>query len=168
MVGISNATRRLGFWMTAGTIIIGVTACAWSRDDRYRVRLEETGEPAQHAVHGKRLRTLMRDLEALLFERQRTQIEIDEDRRRYLARTVEVSNGLLESAAHIADAASDLREDERPSFMALQNKLVSQTKALRILATTGRAEAIAPHYRAITTTCNACHSNFRDASGSTP
>lgn len=168
MVSIGGAARRLGFSMTVTTIIIGVTACAWSQDDRYRVRLENTGEPARHAVHGKRLRTLMHDLEALMFERQRTQIEIDEDRRRYLARTVEVSNGLLESATHIAESADDLREDERASFMALQDKLVSQTKALSMLADAGRAEAISAQYGAITTTCNACHCNFRDTSRSSP
>jgi len=168
MVGISDAARRLGLSMRIATMIIGVTACAWSQDDRYQVRLEKTGAPAQHAVHGKRLRTLMRDLKALLFERQRTQIEIDEDRRRYLARTVEVSNGLLESATHIAESADDLREDERASFMALQNKLVSQTRALRMLADSGRSQSISAQFGAITTTCNACHSNFRESLRSTP
>ncbi len=168
MVRISDAARRLGFSMTITTMMIGVTACAWSQNERYQVRLEKTGAPARHAVHGKRLRALMGDLKALLFERQLTQIEIDEDRRRYLVRTVEVSNGLLESATHIAESADDLREDERASFLALQNKLVSQTRALRVLAESGRSQAIAPQFQAITTTCNACHSNFRDASRSTP
>jgi|GEM_PF-768797 len=155
--------------MTARTAIgllvaVATTSCAWSEKDRYRARLEQTGKPAQHAVHGKRLRALMQDLEALLFERQRTQIEIDADRQRYFAQTVAVADGLLKSAAHIAQSADDMRAEDRAGFMALQTKLVSQTKALRALAKARRADAVAAQYGAITTTCNSCHSSFRDTS----
>lgn len=160
-----SVTGRVTTRAVIGVVVaVSTTACAWSEKDRYRARLEQTGKPAQHAVHGKRLRALMQDLEALLFERQRTQIEIDADRRRYFEQTVEVADGLLESAEHIAEAVDDLRAEDRAGFIALQTKLVSQTRALRALAEAGRADAVAAQYDTITTTCNSCHSSFRDTS----
>jgi len=161
-----GARTQLQF-LGVGLLSVGLTACA-SPEKQYETALRNTGKPALHAVHGKRLRTLMHRLEALMFERQRTQTEVDADRRAYLDEAQAVASSLVESATYIAQSADDLRSDERTAFESLQRKLVRQATELQTLAANGRHDAVRGQYEEIVTTCNACHASFRDFAGDEP
>jgi len=145
--------------------LLSSSACTGSQRSAHQ--LEDTGEPALHAVHGKRLRTLMRRLDGLMFERQRTQVQIDRDRRAYLKATVEISQELLRTIPDIVSSAEDLTAEDEAAYTALAAKLEAQVKTMAALAADGRAEVLPHQYDAIVITCNACHSSFRELAGET-
>lgn len=151
----------------SAAVLVG-PACAGSGSARHAHHLEDTGKPALHAVHGKRLRTMMRRLDALMFERQRTQVQIARDRREYVTATLEVSKELLESIPYIVSSAEDLTAEDEATFAALADKLEAQVRTMAALATDGKAELLPKQYEAIVTTCNACHSSFRELAGDAP
>ena len=178
LTGPRDRERRIGphggAWILAPVVAcVGVAAFALSasvpgcasQEETYRVRLENTGKPALHAVHSERLESIMERLDALMFERQRTQVEIARDRRRLTEQAEDVSAELLESATHIAETGETLglSSSEKDTYLSLVEKLQRQAGALAALAEQGDADALSAQYNRITTTCNACHSNFRDA-----
>jgi cytochrome c556 len=127
--------------------------------------LEDTGRPAVHAVHGQRLQTIMRRLEALMFERQRTAVDIARERRTHLRETQAVAEELLASIPYIVPSAEDLSDEDRHVFEGLVTKLEAQVRGLAVLAGEGKADVIPRQFDAITTTCNACHTSFRELAG---
>lgn len=144
----------------------GIPACVGSTE--YHPELDDTGKPALHAVHGQRLRMLMRRLDALMFERQRTHVQIARDRRTYLEQTISASEELLETIPYLVTSAEDLTEEDEAIYTALVDKLEAQVRALARLAAEGKAEVASRQYDAIVTTCNACHSTFRELAGEEP
>jgi cytochrome c556 len=159
---MTQASSKLG-WLFA-ILLIPAGSCASPRPPA--VELDDTGRPALHAVHGKRLRRVMKRMESLLQERQRTQPELDEERRAYAEDAAEIADDLLVSARYISEAESDLdlSSEERAVFLALQEKLVRQVRTLQALARQRTTRDLPSAFDQLTTTCNACHSNFRDLS----
>lgn len=144
-----RARARISRTALLAIVGVGLTRCAWQDEARYRARLENTGKPALHAVHGERLRTLMLRMSALMFERQRTQVEIDADRERYAEQTAQTAAALLETVGYIEAAEDDLglSAEERRVFDGLRVKLKNQLVKLRDSAQRREVDALPPAVR---------------------
>ena len=139
-------------------------ACVSTHDDRlFSQRLSDTGAPALHAVHDARLRNLMREMNSLMFERMRTELELDQERRQKALQIGRVAAEMEETVADIIDSLPrlPLNEDEQISFLALAEKLRDQVRMVKDLADHNHIDAIPGTLRQMTTTCTMCHHLFR-------
>lgn len=130
-------------------------------------RLEESGA---HAVQDARLREQMRELDALMYERMRTELEINRDRRRQAKEIAVVAADLSHTVAAIVAAAPrlPLTADERSRFLALAEQLRIRVDRLREHAEKGQIDAVLGTLGDITAVCGSCHRLFRKPLESVP
>ena len=74
--------------------------------------LPEIGAPALHSVQSKRLKTLMNELNDLMFERMLDEVQIDRQRRYRTEEIVNVAEKLLITVEFIPDAIQQLFLDK--------------------------------------------------------
>jgi len=141
-----------------------LAACATSQPPGMPERLPDTGKPALHAVTDSRLRTLMDQLDVLLFDRYLTQPELDRERRKYSAQIVDSATQLGLTIDAILGRLPELHLEppEQTSFRALANKLRDQANTLKVQAQQGATSSLAPTLAGISHTCTACHELFRN------
>lgn len=127
-------------------------------------------EPGAHAIQDARLREKMRELDALMYERMRTELEIDRDRRRQAKEIALAAVDLSRTVAAIVTAAPGLplTVDERSRFLALAKQLRTWVDRLREQAEQGYIDAIPGILAEITAVCGSCHRLFRESLESTP
>lgn len=135
-----------------------------------RGALPRPEEPGAHAIQDARLREKMRELDALMYERMRTELEIDRDRRRQAKEIAVVAADLSRTVAAIVAAAPGLplTADERSRFLALAEELRIRVDRLREQAGQGQIDAIPGTLGEITAVCGSCHRLFRKPLESTP
>lgn len=153
------------FVVLAGLAIL--QGCMDRARQQRELKLADTGRPALHAVHNERLHSLMEELDRRRFARMPQELDPNIERRtaaRDIARSAEA---LAETASYIPEslADSDLPEEERAVFIRLANKLHEQSIALQRRAEAVNLDSIGDDLEAITATCNACHTAFRQVSG---
>lgn len=120
--------------------------------------------PALHAVRSERVRQIMVRMNALLYERMYTALELDRERARQLAALADTAAELAGTADAIPEALSDLDlpVEERTTFQALANQLYTRALELQGLAAANRYHALDAAIERLNETCNACHSLFRN------
>ena len=125
--------------------------------------LPEIGAPALHSVQSKRLKTLMNELNDLMFERMLDEVQIDRQRRYQTEEIVNVAEKLLITVEFIPDAIQQLSLDknEQKTFLNLTRKLKQQLTLLKLEAEKNHVDAIPKRVNRIVETCTACHHIFR-------
>lgn len=145
--------------------LLSVAACSSLRDGPLSSPelTNNTGSTALHAIQDARLRALMREMNSLMFERMRTELEIDRERRQKAAQIGRVADEMARTVVDIIDSLPrlSLEEDEKIMFLILAEKLRSQVKMLKQQADHNYIDAIPGTLERITTTCAACHQLFR-------
>lgn len=126
--------------------------------------LPETGRPALHAVQNERLHDLMDEINSLMFERMRTQLDIDRERRRRAGEIAEVARAMSERAGEMLSTLPELKlsPEEQTTFAALAKKLRAQSMQLEEEASSNYIDAIPQSIERMSLTCTACHELFRD------
>lgn len=151
----------------AFTLIAGCTSPAPKEPAH---QLPDTGLPALHALHEERLRNLMQEMNNLMFDRIRTELEIDRERRKH-ALAIAKSAGQLASAidAIVEEMPKlDLTVSEQTAFKALASKLHRQTELLQDQANRNHIDAIPGTLQQMTLTCTSCHQLFRSTDVQSP
>ncbi len=125
--------------------------------------LQNTGKPALHALKSEKLRLLMAQMNSLVFEQIRTEIELDQERRTDTLKIANSAHELQQSVDSIlaAQPSLGLAPNESFSFTALADKLKGQAARLEDLARRNRFDDLPPTLTQITSTCSACHSLYR-------
>jgi cytochrome c556 len=144
--------------------LLWVTACETSPPRTGPKALPKTGQPALHAVQNARLDELMIEMNSLMFDRMRTELDIDRERRRragQIADTAEAMSRTIESVLATLPALN-LTPGEQDTFAALANKLRGQAMQLEEQARRNYVDAIPQTLDQMTLTCTACHQLFRD------
>lgn len=140
-------------------------ACESMHDERLPLRGQsDTEAPALHAIHDARLRNLMREMNSLMFERMRTELELDQERRQKAVQIGRVAAEMEQTVGDIIDSLPrlSLNEDEQISFLALAEKLRNQVRMVKEQADHNYIDAIPGTLQHITTTCTMCHHLFRE------
>jgi cytochrome c556 len=151
--------------------LVAAAACQRPAAIRYEQELEATPPPAEHAVHGARLRELMRGLDRLARERLPQAMDLRAERARRLAGVADVAGAMADSAARIDTASAEIEIDaaRRGALLALAADLERDARALAQDAPRLGDEALRARVAALEATCDACHRRFRpEPRGSEP
>lgn len=142
-----------------------VVACS-ATDDRQLPAsgLTKTGTPSAHAIQDARLRNLMREIDHLMFERMRTELEIDQARRRKAAQIGRIAHEMAQTVAGIADSLPrlSLETDQQAMFLTLADQLQNEIRMLKTQAEHNYIDAIPGTLERIATVCAQCHALFRE------
>ncbi|MCK6483988.1 MAG: cytochrome c [Phycisphaerae bacterium] len=158
-------------YATACIVLAGlgiVQGCVDARARQQReAKLADTGRPALHTIHNDRLHELMEELNRRRFARMPQELDAGIDRRTAARNIARSAAALAETAGYIPEslADSDLSEEERAVFIRLAHKLHEQSLALQRRAEAMELDSVPNELEAITATCNACHSAFRQVAG---
>jgi len=123
----------------------------------------DTQGASLHAVQNDRLRAIMNEFNALMFEQMYTELELDQQRRKKAKAIAEAAAALNRTVTELPGILSDLQltADEQDVFRGLAVDLQRQASALEEHADRGDVEALRPMLYRMNTTCSACHSLFR-------
>lgn len=124
------------------------------------------GVPVLHAIHDERLQQLMDEMNHLMFERMRTELELDRDRRRKTKAIAETAGAMLETLDLLPARLPQLglRENERIVFLTLADALKGRTQTLEIQAKRNAVDSLPGTLEEIRSTCEGCHRLFRQRS----
>ena len=153
--------------LAIGSVIV-ITAlvsmgCASSNNRYVKPSLEQPGKPSMSALSDQRLRTLMNDLNDLVFEQLYTELELDRLRSRYALRIAELTQKRVVAIENLAQSENKLGLDqqEEQMFRKLTRQLHDQAQELEQLALAEQTENIRPALDRMIDTCNGCHQLFR-------
>ncbi|MBW2269315.1 MAG: cytochrome c [Deltaproteobacteria bacterium] len=137
--------------------------CGGPAQLRYEQEVAHAPQSAEHAVHGRRLAQLMRELDRLRRERLPQAIDLRAEETRKAGEIARVASAMAEAADRIPEAASDvgLAGEEREAFTALAESLARRSRRLADDAGNISATAVQVRLRTIETDCEACHQRFR-------
>lgn len=148
-------------------VLWSMAACSTAPEQHTPTSLPNTGQPALHALHDTRLRDLMAEMNSLMFERMRTELELDQERRQRARQIAASAAGLTRTIDAIVATLPrlNLNPGEQTTFIALANKLRGQTKLLEEQASRNQIDAMPATLDQMASTCTACHQLFRKIPG---
>lgn len=114
-------------------------------------------------IHNTEVRYIMRKLNVLLFERERTYLELQRLRRQQLALLVEETESLSQMAnqAPFIDSLKNLDDEQQAMFKGMANELQQIARQLSEANAAGHEQDIEAGYIRLHETCNTCHRLFR-------
>lgn len=146
---------------TGVTLLVLVTCAALGA-----CRAAPPGPGAQAATplhYSERLRSLMQRMNALLYERNQTELEIDKER---LERARELASAAATLAREVGSEGlpGSVDETARASFAGLAQELAATAAELDALAAARRYSELSPQMERVAHVCATCHLRSRDRS----
>lgn len=116
------------------------------------------------AIHSEKIRAIMRRLNSLAYEREYTELRIQQMRAEQIELLVQTAGELARSAGKLPEitAQDRLGEEEQTTFRAMAAQLHRETLKLREYAQNRQYGEMARGYQRLHRTCNACHELFRE------
>lgn len=158
------ARRHVGL----GLMAIGLqawlfTSCQRTPREEYEQRVDEAGQPLQHAIHSERLTEIMKGLERLNGEKLPQEVDPEPVQQRRIAEIIEVAGAMEESAAHIPDVLGDveLSKERRSQFVAMADELGALSRELKEKGKDLNVAEINAEMEKIRGVCQSCHQKFR-------
>jgi Cytochrome C' len=141
-------------------IIIGSTTFAFATET---ASSKDQTKTILNAVHSVEVQNIMRRLKLLFYEREYTDLRVQELSKKQIRLLSEEANTLAKTASNLPglDSLEKLSDEERVSFNALANQLSDITKKLVKVSQTNHQDEIISTYIELQETCNACHQLFR-------
>lgn len=139
-----------------------------SQPERFEsTSLPNTGKPTLHAVHERRLDGLMRQMNSLMFDNLRTELELDRERRKHALKIAEEASALSKAVDQITDTLPNLNlsPEEQTLFLSLAKKLHDQAAVLKHQAQSNHIDAMPATLGQMSKTCTSCHQLFRELGG---
>lgn len=123
-----------------------------------------------HADGIEALRERMRRMDALVFERVLTPLEIDHERMRRADEIADLASELAAAATELATASRETLPDDarRKRFLDNARRLGAEAAELRRLAAERRLGEVSAQIDRLGHTCAACHADFRPAGDARP
>ncbi len=125
---------------------------------------EQSVKPAiKHMIQSQKLRNLMRELDLVVYERQKSELERDKMRKRYvltLADTLKKLSAEVENMPK-GDLGSDLTSDDFDEYKRYAKRLNHDANELYLLAKKYEFELLNRKMEDIKISCNSCHKQFR-------
>ncbi len=147
---------------SAGITLLVLLACAAL--GACRAAPPGPGPEASTPLHySERLRSLMQRMNALLYERNQTELEVDKER---LERARELATAAATLAREVGGEglAASTGEPAREAFAGLAQELAAAAAELDALAAARRYSALSPQMERVAHVCATCHLRFRDRS----
>ena len=122
----------------------------------------ETGKTILNAIHSDEIKNIMRRLNTLIYEREYTELELQQLNKKQIELLAKEAITLSQTAAHLPNIASlnKMSDEEQLTFNAMAAELSDITMELK-------KESDANHetdsvYIKLQSTCNTCHQLFND------
>ncbi len=122
----------------------------------------ETGKTILNAIHSDEIKSIMRRLNTLIYEREYTELELQELNKKQIELLAKEAVALNQTATNLPniDSLKNLSDEDQLTF----NAMVNQLKEFAIEL---KKESDANHetetiYIKLQSTCNTCHQLFRD------
>lgn len=167
---MTNLSRRVRRPSRAAVLILastlsgaGAVGCSAAGEAPPAPARYGDGSPALHAVQDRRLRELMQEMNALLFERMPTELELDRERRLKAAQIAAAAEAMARTVDDIAAALPrlDLTPEEQAVFGIMAERLRERVATLLAQARANYIDGIPATLDAIGATCDGCHQLFR-------
>ncbi len=115
-------------------------------------------------IHSEKVRTIMLRLNSLMYEREYTQLELQQLRYKQIQKLVVEAKKLTATAASIPDDYSlkELTDEQQLAFNAMANQLYETSLELQSESKAGHRQAVDDAYNKLQETCHTCHSLFRN------
>jgi cytochrome c556 len=145
-----------GFWALLFAVVVFIfLGCAAK---------EQSNKPAvKHMIQSEKLRILMRELDLVVYERQKSELERDKMRKRYvltLADTLKKLSAEVENMP-MGELGSGLTSDDFYEYKGYAKSLNQDANELYILAQNYEFELLSKKMEDIKVSCNSCHKQFR-------
>ena len=126
--------------------------------------IAEESKAILKVIHNERVRSIMLRLNSLLYERELTQLEVQQLRYKQINNLVSEANKLTSTAASLPDVYSinELSDEQQLAFNAMANELYEVSLELQREAKAGHRKAADDAYTRLQETCHTCHSLFRN------
>ena len=123
----------------------------------------EISEPLIHVIISDEIRDIMLKINQLVNERELTQLQILEQREKYLNDLIQATDRLMATALTIRDAIPgvSMSPENHRIFEALARQLNNDAKNLKDTAETDSYSGLEPAYGRLRETCAACHRLYR-------
>lgn len=144
-------------------VLMLLSACVMNDSNRPDGK-HNLAHPQLHAVMTNRINVLLDQMDTLMTDQNRTEIELDQDRK-YKALRIADSAAELQRTVDIIlkiQPTLDLSEHQAPVFIKLAKQLKQQGAELEQLALHNQIDALKPAMQRTKNTCMTCHSLFRD------
>lgn len=144
-------------------VLMLLPACVMNDSNRPDSK-HNPAHPQLHAVMTDRINVLLDQIDTLMTDQNRTEIELDQDRK-YKALRIADSAAELQRTVDIIlkiQPTLDLSEHQAPVFIQLAKQLKQQGAELEQLALHNQIDALKPAMQRTKNTCMTCHSLFRD------
>lgn len=119
--------------------------------------------PALHGIYSEKLKTIMLRMNQLVYEREMTALQVQEQREQHLQQLIDTVADLVSAAEVLTDAVPgiELSKEDQVVFRAMANQLYREAQSIGVMVEEKNYSALDPAYRRLNETCNACHSLFR-------
>lgn len=120
-------------------------------------------QPSTHIIMSKNLQTLMAQMNTLLFDQIRTDVELDKDRYRNAKKVAEAAGELQKTIKLILEVQPSLKLGAKDdiTFSTLADILRTQSGQLETLARQNKFNELPQAFSAVKNSCTSCHSLFR-------
>ena len=154
-------------YITKGIVLVCtswfLSGCAGT-DGEALPKLAPKGKASLHSVKSSKLKSVMHDLDNLVFDRFYSEIDRDNMRVRYSKEMAQLVASMSEDIQKIRQSGDELElnEEQRLLFKTLALELEQESENLKKIALEYRTESIRPTIDRMINVCNRCHSQFRD------
>jgi cytochrome c556 len=119
--------------------------------------------PALREIHNDPLQQLMIQMNALVYEQMRDELDAAQEKRQRIEALAATAGQLSGTVKAIIATLPSLKlsPEEQASFLALANNLHASAQQMETQARTNQIQAIPATLDQLTVTCGACHNLFR-------
>ena len=150
-------------------IILGtISSCigyvyAENYSDNQAKSSNEENKIVLNVIHSDDIRAIMRRLNLLAYEREYTDLELEQKYREQIELLIQTANKLKDSAENLPNITRNkINETDITTFRAMANQLYRETLNLQEEINSSHYRGIRLSYQRLRDTCNACHQLFRD------
>jgi CBS-domain-containing membrane protein len=142
-------------------LILSTSTVLFANDDAIKL---ETGKTLLEAIHNDEIRSIMRQLNTLAYEREYTELELRKLNKRQVKLLVKEAAALADTTANLTNITSfkNLDDETQLAFNAMVNQLQNISEELRNATENNHQDEIDTAYIKLQETCNTCHTLFRE------
>lgn len=124
----------------------------------------ESSTALKHMIQSEKLRLLMRELDMVVYERQKSELDRDRMRKRYMLSMGETLKNLSAEVKNISerDLGAKLTQDDIVEYKKYANNLSINADEIYEIAQKYEFEKLNQKLEDIKVSCNACHKKFRE------
>jgi len=137
------------------TLLFLLSGCVNKEHDNSRA--------VEHMIQSQKLRLLMRELDMVVYERQKSELDRDKMRKRYmlsLGETLKKLSADVESMPE-SDLGLKLRQEDVLEYKKYAKRLTQKADEIYNLAQKYEFEELNQKLEDVKVSCNACHKQFR-------